>query len=139
MEEGGAFHSLINLVSDTFDFLQHIMIPESENGKSLVAQPCIPFGVIVTLFRVLAAIEFDNDSLLQADKVDDVAPQRLLAAELAAFNLPHSDPMPKQLLCVRGVVAKRASAQSDSIHTPYPNLSPQGGKEPASRQIKMSR
>jgi len=71
------------------------MIPESQNYKSLLVQPSIPFPIIIALFRVLAAIDLDNYFLCQANKVDDVIPQRLLPTKLEFIKLPHSDPAPK--------------------------------------------
>ena len=85
------------------------MIPKSENAKPLVAQPCIPFGVIVNLFRVLAAVNLNNNPLRQTDKVDDVNSYGLLPAKLESVNLPHSDPTLEQPFGVGGIMAQRAS------------------------------
>jgi len=71
------------------------MIPESENGKPLLAQPRISFCIIIALLGVVSAIELDNYFLCHAGKVDDVIPQWLLPTKLETVKLPTSDPAPK--------------------------------------------
>ena len=83
------------------------MIPESKNDKSLLAQPIIPLPIIVMLIGMLSAVDLDNNSLLQTDKVDDVDSDWLLPAKLETVELPHSDATPEQLFSFGGVVAKR--------------------------------
>ena len=58
--------------------------------------------------------------------------QRLLPPEFVAINLPKPKLAPQESFRFGRVVAKCASALPYSIRTPYPSLSPQGGKEPIS-------
>jgi hypothetical protein len=51
----------------------HIIVPESQNDKSLRAQPCITRRIPISFGGgVLTAIDLDNQLRLQACKVRDI-------------------------------------------------------------------
>ena len=62
---------------------QDIIVPESEDAIAPLREECRPAGITRPLKRVLAAVDFDDESLRQADEVDDVWPDRDLTPELA--------------------------------------------------------
>ena len=64
--------------------LQDFVIPVADNGESQVLQVLqvlCPRFVISGLSGVLAAVYFDNQFGVHADKIEDVLTKRLLAAE----------------------------------------------------------
>ena len=67
--------------------------PITESLQVVVA----PF--ILAVFRVLAAVELDNQTPLEADEVDVVAVDRLLANEFEASGLSGADTRPQRKLC----------------------------------------
>ena len=70
-----------------FDILEHVDVP---NPDDAVATEC-EFAVadfVGLAFRVLAAVYFDDQAPLAADKVDVVASDRLLADEFESIELP---------------------------------------------------
>ena len=75
----------------------HVAVPKSQHAKSIadempVAGP-IPRGVVIEI--VLAAIDFDDQLLLQANEVDDETAARRLAAEMKAALAPRAQMNPQ--------------------------------------------
>ena len=74
--------------------VQHIIIPESQDAKSLTLQPrgslCI-CNLIWTL-AVLAPINFNDDFVLEANKIDYIFPNWLLAAKFETRQLSQLSP-----------------------------------------------
>ena len=81
------------------------MVPKSQDAISFVFEKSGAQG-IVSIFRVLAAIGFNNQSLLLADEVGDKRPDRLLAAELGAVQLAVSQRGPELSLGIRHLVTQ---------------------------------
>jgi hypothetical protein len=75
-----------NCFQDAIHILEHFIVPKSQHAISMLSQPTVTFHVTF-VERVLSAIEFNNQSLLAADKVDDIPADRLLSDELAASEL----------------------------------------------------
>lgn len=118
---------------------EHVVIPKSQNEESLIAKPPITSFVIICLLSVLSAIKFDNQSLLQAYEIDDVASQRLLATKFATVKLPITKLLPEQSLGIGWILPQLSGSCAGLEHTPYPYLSPQGGKESSSQCLMYSK
>ncbi len=56
------------------------MIPETQNLVTLRFKKLRAYNVFF-VFRMLAAIEFDNQHFTYADEIDDVCPDKSLAAK----------------------------------------------------------
>ena len=87
-------------------FLHHLVVPEPQHRITLNPQPFITARVISRLFRVLPTIQFDDQSLFDADEIDDVAPERFLPFELQAHEAVGTQVIPEFLLGVGLVAAK---------------------------------
>ena len=74
MKEGGALQFFNNHVHDSFNILQHIMIPKSQNSETLISEPSITVSIVIRVFSMLSPINFNNQSLFQAHKIDNVSP-----------------------------------------------------------------
>jgi hypothetical protein len=61
---------------------------------------------MIHFLSVLSAIKFYDESFLQTHKIDDVIPQRLLAAEFVTIQLPETKPLPQ---CPLDIVGFRRS------------------------------
>ena len=83
-------------VTDTFQILEDIIIPEPHYLEALAAQERIAAGVGLRPV-VLAAIDFDQQTPLQASEVSDVWPDRMLAAKSATHELPATQALPQLL------------------------------------------
>jgi len=60
IEVGGALQSTHNHLEHALDIRQHIVVPTSHYDKTLITQPSVTLGVVLGLFRVLSAVEFNN-------------------------------------------------------------------------------
>ena len=73
-------------MEDSVQIFDDVVVPETdhpitERAKCAIAVP------VVAAFRVLAAVEFDNQAPLPADKVHVIAIDRLLADKFEAAEL----------------------------------------------------
>ena len=93
-------------VITAFDILEHVDVP---NPDDAVATEC-EFAVadfVGLAFRVLAAVYFDDQAPLAADKVDIVASDRLLADEFEPIGLVDSGDAAKGALRLGSYCAAR--------------------------------
>jgi hypothetical protein len=58
--------------------LEHIVIPKAYHDISLAAQPFIPLTILRAL-GMLAAVNFDDHFMIEADEIDNVWANRNLA------------------------------------------------------------
>jgi hypothetical protein len=63
--------------------LQDVVVPESQDPPSAVAEVGIP-RVVIAKVRMLPTVRFDNEPRLDAREIDDVGRNRMLAAESPA-------------------------------------------------------
>jgi hypothetical protein len=70
-----------------FGIAENLMVPEPQDSESLAGQPAVAGGVGLAL-QMLTAVEFDDDSALEADEVVDSRADGFLAPELAAEGMP---------------------------------------------------
>jgi hypothetical protein len=103
IKEGGISQGLDNHVNNSIDVLKYIVIPKSQDIETLIPQPDISLNIVSYLLTMLSAVDLDDQSFFQTNKIHDVASQRLLAAKLQTVYLPESEFPPKQPLSVRGV------------------------------------
>jgi hypothetical protein len=61
---------------------QHLVVPEATPAEAAAGEVAVPLGVAFGLPGMLAAIEFDDQEVRQAAKIDDARPRRLLPLEL---------------------------------------------------------
>jgi len=69
---------------------QHVVVPKSENAKTLIAQPSIALGIIIRLLSVLSSVDLNHQSHFQTHKIDNIPSQRLLSAKFEPFDLPQA-------------------------------------------------
>ncbi len=62
------------------------MVPESQNTEAPSFQPCGPLCIRGNFFGVVPPIEFDDQLLLKADEIYNIAAQRLLSSKLTSFQ-----------------------------------------------------
>jgi hypothetical protein len=62
-------------------------------------------GVILSLLRMLATVQFDYQLLFQTDEIYNIAPDRSLSAELVTIHLPQPQMAPKELFGVSKIIS----------------------------------
>ena len=82
-------------------FLQHLIIPEAQNTKARLAELAITISICRLVFRMLPAIQFDDEPGFKADEVEDKAIEGMLAAEFDA-ELAATQALPEQMLGIGG-------------------------------------
>ena len=59
---------------------QHVMIPEAEHAIAFRCEPSVAFG-ITRVLGVLSTIDFDDEALVMADKINRETADRCLPPE----------------------------------------------------------
>jgi len=98
--EGLLFEFRQQRLENAIEILDHIIVPDTdhpitERAKGAIAVP------VVAAFRVLAAVELDNQAPLAANEVDEILTDGLLADEFEAAQLPAAKACPQRELCRR--------------------------------------
>src|SRR6186997_1241704 len=73
---------------------QDIIIPEAQNPKPLALQPLIT-TTVGRAVGVLTSVRLDDDFPIEADEIEDVAPDRNLALELVSAETVCTQKIPK--------------------------------------------
>jgi hypothetical protein len=63
---------------------KHIVVPEPEHTETECLQGLVSAQVVAALLEMLATVEFDDQPLLDAAEICDVAVDRVLPAKLRA-------------------------------------------------------
>ena len=63
---------------------QRIVVPEAQHAKAERFECVRAFRVMGVLIEMVAAVEFDDQTMLEADEVRDATVKRMLATELRA-------------------------------------------------------
>ena len=79
-------------MQNTIEIPKNVVIPQPQNYVPFAFQPTRP--VLVDSLAMMPAVDLYDHLLLQADKVDDVRPDRLLSSELRSSHLPVCEPVP---------------------------------------------
>jgi hypothetical protein len=75
-------------MQDSLHIPHHLVVPESKHQKALSSQERGSRSVLLSLGRMMAAVDLDNDHPLRATEVHDVRPDRVLAPELRLDQSP---------------------------------------------------
>ena len=70
-------------LENTLDIGHDIVIPDTQNSIVVLTQPTITRSIGKAV-RVLAAVNFDNQTFFSADEIDDVAANSVLSNEFVA-------------------------------------------------------
>jgi hypothetical protein len=86
--------------------IQHLVIPEPQHLKALFYKPLISSSVIDLLFLMLTAVDFNDQSRFQTNKINDVGTDGHLATKTVTGDLPLAQMLPEIPLGVGHVGAK---------------------------------
>jgi hypothetical protein len=89
------------------NFLQHLIVPKSEDPKTSFAQSLIAHTIMLIVV-VLAAIHLNNQLFFQAHKVDHKIQEWMLTAEFETCNLPATQALPQAKLGIGHMAAQSA-------------------------------
>ena len=80
--------------------LNDIVVPDADHPITEGTQPAVA-PLVFAAFRVLTAVEFDNQTPLAANEVDVISIDGLLADEFEAAKLPVAEASPQREFCRR--------------------------------------
>lgn len=86
-----------------FFFAEYFRIPEAQHGEAAPLQIAV-----ARIGRMLPAVDFDDEPAFEADEIDHVAAQRMLAPELAAVELAQTQMTPEPAFGIGGIAAQPA-------------------------------
>src|SRR5436853_304867 len=121
----------INLVERVVGIPQYVFVPEAHHHETRPLQPSAPFGILCRVFRVLAAVNLDDELRVDADEIGYVAINRYLPAKFPAMKLPVAE-MPPEAALSGSLFAPQLSCELPAaLHGPHPlrsarDLSPSG-------------
>ncbi len=92
-------------IGNRIPITEHVVIPKAHDTKSFSLKPCSAFRVVLTVECVLPAVEFDNQSTVETNEVDDISSQRNLAAKLKLTETATAETPPNEAFCFRKVLA----------------------------------
>jgi len=78
---------------------EDIIIPESDDSKSMGFEPRSPCSIFIGLLLMLTAIHFHHQSMPQAAEIDDVITDSMLTAELRAIESLGAEILPEETFC----------------------------------------
>ena len=105
--EGLAAHPAPDVVKNGRQIDQHVSRGNAEDLNPTQGQPRRPAFVVTICIRVLVtlAVDFDRQLGLLAVEVEDIRPDRMLAAEAKSIQSPPSKGLPNQHLRQRQLTA----------------------------------
>jgi hypothetical protein len=114
-------------LKDTMDIGKNIIVPESQNAKSLSLEPGITPLVLVAPDCMLSSVKLDHDPFLKADEVYDILSYGLLPLEFQAIHPFRPKVLPQEMFCISGAFSQfPGTPEINSSHTPHPAPLPQG-------------
>ncbi len=95
---GAAAEGATYLLQHSPQLLHHIIVPETQHGITLAAQPRIPMLVIGHLLSMLTTVNLDNQPLLQTHKIYNIAAHWFLPLEFQVLEAMRPQVIPQSLL-----------------------------------------
>jgi hypothetical protein len=94
-------------LKDPVQILNDFVVPDADHAITEGAEVAVALPVF-RAFRMLAAVEFDNQAPLATNEVDVVAVYGLLADEFEAAELPTANACPQREFCSRECTPQRS-------------------------------
>jgi hypothetical protein len=97
-----------NALRHSFQVAQYLVVPVAQHHESGEFQLSGALGIAFDRIGVLPAVALHHQHALEAGKVEDVVAERMLAPELAAFELAIAQDLPQAPLGVRWFLPQAA-------------------------------
>ena len=93
-----SFHCLKDIAKDSIRIAHHVVVPVSQHSIAFACKSCGSISVIALLLQMLTPVEFDDQALLRANEVNDIAEDGDLAAEAMSCKFPTTQQLPESIL-----------------------------------------
>jgi hypothetical protein len=103
---------LLDQLDDAVEVRVDVRVPGSDRTKPCPSENRITHGVMISLqvFGVLAAVDFDDQAVLEADKVEIEAQQRRLPTEVKPVSAHLAKLLPEAIFLRRHALAQLTGA-----------------------------
>lgn len=88
----GLFHRLLDERYDAHAIVTHVVIHEPKYAVALSMQHVFSFEIVASLKLMDRTVDFDDETMLDAQKIDDIHPERNLPPEFCARTFPQNFP-----------------------------------------------
>ena len=88
-----------------FKVIQYLVIPESHHSKPTCHKPFCPQPIILDPLAMLSSIHLDDQSGLEANEIEYVAPEWMLTMKLVASLLALTEMLPKAFFRIGHLMA----------------------------------
>jgi len=105
-----------NIHQYTINICENVTIPIAQKLKTFAFQKGGAPRVIARLFRMLPAIDFDDQPRLNANEIDDVMPNWNLTSKLPAFQALGAQLLPERLFSIGHSVSQMSCALDIAFH-----------------------
>ena len=78
------FQRHLDCSNDSVDVVHHLMIPKADDSVAQGSKIFSSFGIIRFLFQVLAAVQLDDEFLLDAAEIGDIFANGMLPSKIHA-------------------------------------------------------
>ena len=95
-----SFQPLRNSFQNGVNFIHYLAIPKPQHRASIGLQPTCACIVIFCLLGVAAAIQLNNEALLEAGEVHDIGPDRVLSSKSVSIKPLQTQMKPENFLCL---------------------------------------
>jgi hypothetical protein len=103
----------LNRDENAFDITKNLIVPETKHSVAFVIQTTIP-NLVRNGSIVLSAVCFNDQTLLTANKIANILADRYLSDELMAVDLPVTNSIPENSLCV-GLICTQTPGNPNSL------------------------
>ena len=106
-----------NGLQHTFGVRQDFVVPETQYAPAVIFEPAGPVGITCAL-GMLTTIRLDDQSMVEADEIDDEGSDWMLSSELEPRQLPAAQRRPEPTLGIGG--SSPESSRELVLHGPQP-------------------
>lgn len=85
----------LNRLQNTLQIAEYVIVPEAQHDETRRLEKLRSLRITVGSFHMLASIDFDGDTAIKANEIENVVAKWMLATELAAFELAVLEMSPK--------------------------------------------
>ena len=103
----------MNRDENAVDISENIVVPESKHSTPVLGQTAIS-NYVRSGFIVLAAVRFNDQTLLTTNEIANILADRYLSDELIAVDLPVTNSIPENSFCI-GLIYAQTPGNSDGL------------------------
>lgn len=107
-------HCQSNFLEHPFGILEDFIIPKPQHPKPLRLEPSVP-NLVIRTSRVMVSVSFDNDLVLETNKINNVMPKRLLSFYLHAQGIS-PQMFPQYFLGIRHIGSHLFCSRKQDVH-----------------------